>query len=80
MIDLNKVLEQARRLSPEDQVKLIEAWWESAPPDTELLLHPEWNSELQRRMEALKKGDAATVAWTNIRAEAMARLGHAPRT
>ena len=76
MVDITSIVEQARKLSPEEQAKLIEALWDAIPEGFEIPLHPEWASELERRIDALKAGTATTIPWAQVRAEAMARIGH----
>jgi putative addiction module component (TIGR02574 family) len=76
MTDFNSVLGDARQLSPEDRLKLIDALWESVPADLDTGLHPDWAAELERRVAAIEAGTASTVPWTTIREEALARIGH----
>jgi putative addiction module component (TIGR02574 family) len=76
MADFNSVLDDARQLSPEDRVKLIDALWESVPADLDVPLHPDWAPELERRVAAIEAGTAGTIPWTTIREEALARIGH----
>jgi putative addiction module component (TIGR02574 family) len=79
MVDFNSVLDHARKLSPEDQAKLIDALWESASADVEIPLHPEWATELERRVAAMKAGTGNTIPWAQIRDEALTRIGHGKR-
>jgi len=76
MVDFNSVLTEARQLSAEDRLRLIDALWESVPPDADVPLHEDWAPELERRVAALEAGESPTVAWTRIRDEALARIGH----
>ena len=76
MADFDSVLDDARQLPPEDRLKLIDALWESVPADLDLPLHPDWASELERRVAAIEAGTASTIPWTTIREEALARIGH----
>ena len=76
MIEFNLVLEQARQLAPEDQAKLIDVFWDSAPFHVDIPLHPEWESELKRRIEAIETGTSKSISWHQIRDEALARIGH----
>jgi len=76
MVDFNTVLEHARQLSPQDQAKLIYALWDAVPADADIPLHPDWASELERRVHELKACTGTTIPWTQIRAEALARIGH----
>jgi putative addiction module component (TIGR02574 family) len=76
MVDFNSVLEDARQLSPSDQAKLIDALWDTVPVDADIPLHPEWAAELERRVNELKVGAETPISWSQIRAEALARIGH----
>jgi putative addiction module component (TIGR02574 family) len=76
MVDFNSVLEHARKLTPQDQAKLIDALWDAIPADADIPLHPDWASELEQRVTELKAGAGTTIPWNQIRAEALARIGH----
>ena len=76
MVDFNSVLEHARKLSPQDQAKLIDALWDAVPADVDIPLHFDWASELERRVSELKAGLGATIPWSQIRVEVLARIGH----
>jgi putative addiction module component (TIGR02574 family) len=76
MVSFNSVLEHARKLSTQDQVRLIDALWDTVPADADIPLHPDWEAELERRVRELKSGSETTVAWSQIRTEALARIGH----
>jgi putative addiction module component (TIGR02574 family) len=76
MVVLNSVLEHARELSPQDQAKLIDTLWDAVPADADIPLHSDWAADLERRVTELKAGAGTTIPWTQIRAEALARMGH----
>ena len=76
MANFHSVLSEARQLSAEDRLRLIDALWDSVPRELDLPLHEDWAPELQRRVAALEAGTATTVPWTTIRDEALARIGH----
>ena len=76
MADFHSVLSEARQLSAEDRLRLIDALWDSVPPEVDLPLHEDWAPELERRVSALEAGTATTVPWPTIRDEALARIGH----
>ena len=76
MVDFNSVLSEARQLSVKDRLRLIDALWDLVPPDADIPLHEDWAAELERRVAEIESGDAATVPWTTIRKEALARIGH----
>ncbi len=76
MADLNSVLHEARQLSHDDRLRLIDALWDLVPPDANIPLHEDWVPELERRVAAIKDGTETTVPWEVVRAEALARIGH----
>ncbi len=76
MADFNSVLADARQLSGSDQLRLIDALWDSAPADADLPLHEAWAPEPERRVAAIRSGTAKTVPWATIRDEALARIGY----
>ena len=76
MVDFNSVLGEARQLSAEDRLRLIDALWQLVPPEADLPLHEDWAPELERRVAAIEAGSATTALWTTIRDEALARIGH----
>lgn len=76
MADFHSVLSEARQLSAEEQLRLIDALWDLVPPEADLPLHEDWAGELERRVAALEAGESTTVPWATIRDEALARLGH----
>jgi putative addiction module component (TIGR02574 family) len=76
MIDFNSVLNDARRLSESERLRLIDALWESVPDDANFPLDEAWAAELERRVAEIQSGAVETVPWETIRAEALARIGH----
>lgn len=76
MSDFNSVLTAAQSLSTQDQLRLIDALWEFVPPDGEAPFSNDWASEIERRVAELDAGTAQTVPWSQIRDEALARIGH----
>ncbi len=76
MADFNSVLEEARQLSHQERLRLIDALWDLIPPDAQLPLHEDWAPELERRIAAIEKGSEETVPWELVRAEALKRIGY----
>ena len=71
------VLSEAQQLSDQDRVRLIEALWDSVPPDSDAMFSSEWKHEIERRAAELDAGTAKTVSWSQIKNEAIARIGNA---
>ena len=76
MLDFNSVVNGARQVSTDEQLRLIDALRDMAPAEATLPLHGDWATELERRVAAIRAGSAKTVSWTTIRNEALARIGH----
>jgi putative addiction module component (TIGR02574 family) len=64
-------LNDARQLSEEDHLLLIDSLWETVPANANLPLNEAWASELERRVAAIQAGKVETVPWEAIRAEAV---------
>lgn len=77
MSDYVSVLSAAQQLPEQDRVRLIEALWDSVPPDTDATFSDEWTREIERRAAELDAGTAKTIPWSDIKNEALARIGHA---
>lgn len=76
MSDFNSVLNAAQQLGADDQVRLINALWDSVPAEAEAALHDDWAVELERRVAAIDAGETELTAWSTIREAALARLDH----
>lgn len=74
MSDFSTVLSAAKELPEPDRLRLIDALWESVPPDAEAQFSDEWSREIERRVGELKAGTAQTVPWSQVRNEALASL------
>ena len=66
MLDFDSVLNGARQLSTDDQLRLIDALWDMVPEEAALPFHEDWVPELERRVAAIRAGSAKTVPWTTI--------------
>ena len=71
-----KILEQAKELSVEEQIELVEALWDSiserggVPPLTDAQ-----RTELDRRIADLEKNPEDVVSWDEVKDLALARIG-----
>ena len=62
-----KILEQALALPEEERLVLLEALSESLEqPEAEL--SQEWKAEIERRIDAVERGDSQLVAWDEVQA------------
>ena len=70
------LLEQARRLSVEDQLALVEALWDDiAERDAVPLPTDAQKAELDRRIAEHEVNPADVAPWSEVKAEALARTG-----
>lgn len=76
MSDFDSVLSAAQQLPNNDRLRLIDALWDSVPPESDAPFSDEWAREIERRVVALDDGTAETIPWPKIRDEALARLAH----
>jgi putative addiction module component (TIGR02574 family) len=58
MSDFSSVLSAAQQLPEKDRLRLIDALWESVPPDSDAPFSDEWAREIERRVAALDAGTA----------------------
>ena len=76
MNDFRSVLSAAQQLPEPDRLRLIDALWETVPAESEAPFSDEWAGEIERRVAELQAGAVKTVPWSQIRDEALARIGH----
>jgi putative addiction module component (TIGR02574 family) len=76
MSDFRSVLSAAEQLSERDRLRLIDALWETVPPESEAPFSDQWACEIERRVAELDAGTAKTVRWCEIRDQALARIGY----
>lgn len=74
MSDYLSVLSAAQNLPERDRLRLIDALWDTVSPEVEAPFSDEWAREIERRVAELDAGSAKTIPWSQIRAEALARL------
>jgi putative addiction module component (TIGR02574 family) len=73
MTNYDSVLAAAQQLPAADQIRLLDALWESVPEDAVLALSPEWEAEIARRVARIKAGEP-TSSWEEVREAAFLRL------
>jgi putative addiction module component (TIGR02574 family) len=61
MVDFDSIFDAARHLDAHERLRLIDALWDTVPPDADLPLHAEWAVELEKRVASLEAGAAPTV-------------------
>jgi putative addiction module component (TIGR02574 family) len=75
MTDFNAVLSAAQQLPEQERLRLIDALWDTVPPEAESPFSEEWAREIEQRVAELDAGKAQTIPWSRIRDEALARVG-----
>jgi putative addiction module component (TIGR02574 family) len=57
-----------RALPAADRLELIEALWDSLAADAEAVPLPDWHrTEIDRRLDALNKGESVGAPWEEVR-------------
>ncbi len=69
-----QLLEQARKLSIDEQLELIEVLWENIAADGGAPLTPAQKDELDRRVADLDAHPDDVVPWSEVKAEALSRI------
>jgi len=78
MPDYRTLLVDASNLPVAERIHLIQALWDTLPEDSFPPLTDEWLAEIKRRSAEYEAGAVPTVAWEQIRAEALRRAGVSP--
>jgi putative addiction module component (TIGR02574 family) len=76
MSDFSTVLSAAQQLSEQDRLRLLDALWSTVPAGSDAPFSDDWAKEIEARVAELDAGTAQTVPWSQIRDEAVARIGH----
>lgn len=76
MQDFDAILSAAQSLPAGDRLRLISALWDSVPPDDDVLISDAWTDEVGRRVSEINAGTATLIPWSEIRREALDRIGH----
>jgi putative addiction module component (TIGR02574 family) len=74
MADYDTLLSDASQLPLDTRIQLIEALWDTVPEEAMPALSEEWLAEIHRRSDEYDAGNAQTIPWEQIRAEALLRL------
>jgi putative addiction module component (TIGR02574 family) len=74
MPDYDSLLSDASQLPLDVRIQLIEALWDTVPPDAVPPLSDEWLAEINRRSAEYDAGLVQPIPWEQIRADAMRRL------
>ena len=76
MTDFASILSAAQNLPEQDRVRLIQALWDTVPPEAESTFSEDWTREIERRVAELDAGSAPTIPWSEVRDAAIGRLRH----
>jgi putative addiction module component (TIGR02574 family) len=77
MNDFQSLFADASQLPVGERVQLIEALWETVPPDAMPPLSDEWLAEIERRSAEYDAGAVTPIPWEQVRAESLRRLSGA---
>jgi putative addiction module component (TIGR02574 family) len=75
MPTIQSLLADAAQLPVADRLQLIDAILDTLPADSVPPLSEEWLVEIQRRSAEYDSGLTETVSWSQIRDEALRRIG-----
>ncbi len=67
---MTKILEQIAQLSIEEKIVLVERVWDDIAEDSrseQLLLSPELENELARRLALIKAGKTQLLSWEEVK-------------
>jgi putative addiction module component (TIGR02574 family) len=70
----NEILDELRKLDPEERAQLIEELWESVEED-DFFLTDEQAAEIERRAAELEADPSIGIPWEEIRADLRKRFG-----
>lgn len=79
MQDFDSILSAAQSLTTGERLRLIDALWDSVPPEEEGPLTDEWAREIGRRVSEIDEGKAKLVPWEEIRSKALDRINGASK-
>ena len=74
MAGYESILATASQLPVAERILLIDALWETVPEEELPPLSDEWLREIKRRSVEFDHGTVSTIAWKEIREEALNRL------
>ncbi|HEX4295772.1 MAG TPA: addiction module protein [Rhizomicrobium sp.] len=70
----SEILDELRKLDPEERAELIEELWESVEED-DFFLTDEQAAEIERRAAELEADPSIGIPWEEIRADLRKRFG-----
>jgi putative addiction module component (TIGR02574 family) len=70
----SEILDELRKLDPEERAQLIEELWESVEED-DFFLTDEQAAEIERRAAELEADPSIGIPWEEIRADLRKRFG-----
>jgi hypothetical protein len=71
LASVDSVLEDAAKLTSDQQLQLINSLWEIVPEEVGFRLHEDWKAA------SIQSGTAATIPWSKIRDRALDRSNYA---
>jgi putative addiction module component (TIGR02574 family) len=75
MNTFDDVLGAAQHLAPSDRIRLVQALWETVPPEEWPPPSQEWINEAQRRSADYDAGRLTSAPWPDVRTRARQKAG-----
>lgn len=75
MSTFDDVLDAAQNLAPSDRIRLIDALWDTVPPEEWPAPSDEWVAEVQRRSAEYDAGRMSASPWPEVRQRARRKAG-----
>ena len=75
MTRFDDVFHAAQGLTPSDRVRLMDALWDTVPPQQWPPLSEEWIAEAQRRSSEVDAGQMPASPWPEVRKRARRKAG-----
>ncbi len=71
---IDRLTEEARQLTDEERVELLDRLWDLIPIDSDALPVPEWHrDELDRRSAEYDENPKIAMSWEEVKARLLAR-------
>lgn len=74
MWSIDRIVEEASHLSPDEQAELVARLWDNIPEDACPSLSPAWKAEIADRIAEYERGEATTIPWETVLNAAQERL------
>jgi len=76
--DISRLVEDIRRLSDEERIRLVEQIFSMLEPESDGDLAELWSQEIARRSREIEEGSVQGIPWSEVKAEARRRARGRP--